>query len=91
MGRTVKALNSRLCRNPDRVATSANARLKAAIANCQHYAEPRYRLGVLMMNFIGDTERAMSLFQECVDQAAGATIAQRCQEYLIDPTNPYGY
>ena len=53
-----------------------------AIDRCEEYAEPRYRLGVILVQTGSDYERAEQLFQECYDTMPDSSYGQRCAEYL---------
>ncbi|MFT4704800.1 MAG: Tfp pilus assembly protein PilF [Bradymonadia bacterium] len=54
-----------------------------AIERCSSYAEPRYRLGVLLWRE-GEIEAAEELFEECEDMGPNSDFGRRCAEYLYD-------
>jgi Tfp pilus assembly protein PilF len=55
-------------------------RFEDAIERCATYAEPRYRLGVLIAD--SDPARARALFDECHTLGPDSTWGRRCGEYL---------
>lgn len=53
-----------------------------AIRRCSGYAEPRFRLGRLLITENGDLQRARRVLQECSDLAPEGRTGRRCREYL---------
>jgi len=53
-----------------------------AVRRCATYAEPHYRLAVLLVQSSDEVERAFELFQRCYDMQPESLYGQRCFEYL---------
>ena len=53
-----------------------------AISLCSRYAEPRYRLAMLLLQTRGDASRAVQLFRDCFDLEPNSNFGRRCEEYL---------
>lgn len=54
-----------------------------AVSQCANYAEPRYRLGSLLLALPQpDLSRVQTLFQECFDLEPLGAFGRRCEEYL---------
>ena len=61
-------------------AREAVRRFETAIVRCNTYAEPRYRLGVLLWDT--DAERSITLFTDCYGIAPESNWGRRCFEYI---------
>lgn len=62
------------------VERDAAMRFQSAIDRCESYAEPRYRLALLIA--ATEPDRALALFTECYELAPESTFGRRCFEYI---------
>ena len=61
---------------------TAQRAYEQAIRRCSSYAEPRFRLGVMLFRDGSEVNRAVSLLRECIDLAAETRLGDRCEEFL---------